>query len=497
MNTSPLYKDFVRLQNSYSHVPVSAEIPGDTDTPVSLYLKIRDISPYSFLLESALQTDASGRYSIIGFSPEKVLRYRGNKLKIIENGKDICTEESLFDYVRSLLSRYNLPVPENGLPVSGGLFGAFAYDSIRLIEEIPDSHQNNFDTDDCTLMLVETLIIFDHFKHTITISSLAPKGDFPEIEYEKATAKIRNIIDTLRSPKPLPQLNIKDADEKIEIIPEITRDEFKNIVQKAKEHITAGDIFQIVLSQRFCISVNTDSFNIYRVLRSLNPSPYMFYLSLEDEVIAGSSPEVLVKLQNNIVTTRPLAGTRPRGETPFEDKEIEEELLSDEKERAEHIMLVDLGRNDLGRFCKFGSISLPEFFGIERYSHVMHVVSEVAGFLDEEKDAVDVFCGSFPAGTVSGAPKIRAMELIDEFETSRRGIYAGAVGYFDFHNNLDTCITIRTLFIKDNTAYIQAGAGIVADSDPENEYRETINKAAALIKAVAIAEGKRYDPDNR
>ncbi len=494
MNIKPSEQEFSEMSKQYSHIPLIYEMSGDFDTPVSLYVKIRDNSPYSFLLESALQSGSSGRYSFIGFDPRCILRCSAEKVLIDEDGSQHVESGDPVDILRKILNRYTIPKDENLPPFIGGLVGMFSYDSVRFYENIPDENEADFDLEDYILLLIDTVIVYDHYHHSIKLITVAESGTEPNTHYSAGCEKLKEISDLLKKAHtPVYKELIENRSEKLDISSNMTKSFFERCVETAKEYIVRGDIFQIVLSQRFSVSVSSDSFEIYRSLRSLNPSPYMFYFDFDGMVVTGSSPEVLVQCIDRIVMTRPLAGTRKRGHTQFEDRERAEELLNDEKERAEHLMLVDLGRNDLGRFCKYGSIRIPEFMGIERYSHVMHIVSEVTGQLDSAKDSFDVLRGAFPAGTVSGAPKIRAMEIIDELEQTRRGIYAGAVGYIDFHDNIDTCIAIRTLFIKDKTVYIQAGAGIVADSVPENEYFETIQKAQALIKAVAIAEGKSYD----
>ena len=375
--------------------------------------------------------------------------------------------------------------------------GYMAYDAVRLFEDIPGNTVNDLKTDDFIMFLVENLIIFDHFSHSIFFVSLIDCK-----KNETYLKKCEEIVDFLIQLLDKVTLTNNDLSAKPEhgclsVTSNMEREEFKEKVIAAKEYIARGDIFQIVLSQRFSVRIEKDSFTIYRVLRRLNPSPYMFYFQFEDTILLGSSPEVLVKCENGRVITRPLAGTRRRGVNCFENKEKIKELLNDEKERAEHVMLVDLGRNDLGKVCRYGSVKVGEFMDIEQYSHVMHIVSKVTGELRGEYNMFDVFKSCFPAGTVSGAPKIRAMKIIDELEPTRRGTYAGAVGYFDFHNTMDTCIAIRTMVIKNGTAYVQAGAGIVADSDPDQEYYETINKAQALIKSIATAEGKTCDFDYR
>ncbi|KPK96027.1 hypothetical protein AMJ80_02285 [bacterium SM23_31] len=497
MHITPSLEEFKRLAHNYSHIPLLCELCGDFDTPVSLYTKIRKKSSYSFLLESAVQSGSSGRYSFIGFNPNMVIKSSGRKISVLENGEWRTEDEEPVTYLRSVMARYSIPKLKDAPPFIGGLVGYIAYDAIRIFERIPDSAEDDLHIDDFLFLLADNLIVYDHYHHSIKIISITACDNNPESTFLSGCDKIVSISQMLKKSIESNYNGFEvDKHDKLTITPNMTPSVFMKNVQVAKEYIAAGDIFQIVLSQRFSVPIRCDGFDIYRRLRSMNPSPYMFYFHCNDTIVAGSSPEVLVKCRDGIVTTRPLAGTRTRGFSGHDDHKTAEELLNDEKERAEHVMLVDLARNDLGRFCKYGSIQIPEFMGIERYSHVMHIVSEVTGRLENNKDSFDILQGGFPAGTVSGAPKIRAMEIIDELEPLRRGVYAGAVGYLDFHNNMDTCIAIRTLVIKNNTAYIQAGAGIVADSVPENEYYETIHKAHVLIKAVAQAEGKTYDFGN-
>jgi len=494
MQISPAFEEFGKMYTEFSHIPLFAEIPGDLETPVSIYLKIKDCSDYSFLLESALQGGASGRYSFLGIDPEKVIALKNDTLKIREGGKWRIENSEPVPYLQSLLAGYTSPPLEDFDGFGGGLVGYFAYDAIRLFENIPGRHPNDLDTDDMLLMLAESIIVYDHYTNTIRIIIHTGCTGSPEKAYRNGCEKLAAIADLIRNGTPV-EGHERDGETSgcLDIRHETPRGDFENIVAEAKKYIEKGDVFQIVLSQRLSVSVESGGFDIYRELRRMNPSPYMFFLRLGDTVVTGSSPEVLVKSRSGKAALRPLAGTRRRGTSLADDREIAAELLSDEKERAEHVMLVDLGRNDLGRFCKYGTVKVPEFMEMEYYSHVMHIVSEVTGEVDEDRDSFDVLRGCFPAGTVSGAPKIRAMELINLLEPSRRGVYSGAVGYFDFHDNMDTCIAIRTMLIRDKTAYVQAGAGIVADSVPENEYFETLHKAHALVKAIAAAEGKTYD----
>ncbi len=491
-------EEFKEVQNNFTHVPISAEIRGDLETPVSVYLKLRDSCNYNFLLESAMQSGSSGRYSFIGLDPEVVVKYNNGVLSIKSTGDWEILEEDPIDYLRTLINKHRLPDIEDSLPpFCGGLVGFFSYDSVTYFEDGVNIEQENKDVPDFTLMLTYDLIAFDHFKHTLKIINIAPSTDDSAISYSRAVKRISGFLNLIN--KELRTSNDNFPAERITKRPETncSKTEFFNMVDSAREHISDGDVFQLVLSRRFEIQLRNDEFEIYRALRRINPSPYMFYIHFDDIIITGSSPEVLVKCTGDDILTRPLAGTRKRGKNRNEDEVIINELLEDEKEKAEHVMLVDLGRNDLGRLSNYGSVSVSELMGIEKYSQVIHIVSEVTGKLRAGYDYFDVLKHCFPAGTVTGAPKIRAMELIDKYEKDKRGIYAGTVGYFDFKNNMDTCISIRTIVIKNKTAFIQAGAGIVADSVAENEYRETINKAGALIKAISEAEGIEYDISDR
>ena len=496
MKIVPPFEEFVSLaKGGYTHIPLFCEINGDCTTPVRIYTGIQNDSPYSFLLESALQSGSSGRYSFISFSPKKIISVRKNVVSIQENGKQYTTTGEPLTVLRSIIAEYTIPRFQESLPFIGGLVGFISYDAVRLFEQIPDNNPDPLSNDDILLLLVENLIIYDHYRHTITVSTLIQCSGNMRENYDSGCRTIERIVQLIREERgiTIPDFPAPPNGVCLSITPNISQSQFESTVNAAIEYIVKGDIFQIVLSQRFSVPITDVGFNFYRCLRRINPSPYMFYFNINGVVIVGSSPEVLVKCKDGVVTTRPLAGTSRRGNTPEEDRKIAVELLQNEKERAEHIMLVDLGRNDLGRICKYGSISISEFLEIERYSSVMHIVSEVTGKLANGNDCFDVLRSAFPAGTVTGAPKIRAMEIIDELETLRRGIYAGAVGYFDFHNNMDTCISIRTVVIKNNTAYVQTGAGIVADSDPEREYFETIYKSKSLMQALALAEGKTYD----
>ncbi|MGA1824718.1 MAG: anthranilate synthase component I [bacterium] len=477
----PGLNQFKEKANLGNLIPVYRTICADMETPVSAFKKI-DRYPSSFLLESVVGGERIARYSFLGTNPSKI----------------ICPEstdnENPLTKLRNEMSKYTL-VPVEGLPrFFGGAVGYFSYDQIRHLESIPSIAPDVLKIPDYMFFITDTLLIFDHLTNQITIVSNAIIDGPCEQIYKKAMENIEKIVDLLASPlsgvKCLEPGNLKELPA---FESNFNKDNFKRAVVKIKEYIAAGDIIQAVLSQRLSTRVECDPFDLYRAIRLINPSPYMYYLKHHDLKIIGSSPELLVRLEDGMVYERPIAGTRKRGESEAEDEALAQELLADPKERAEHIMLVDLSRNDVGRVCEYGTVHIPdgELMTIERYSHVMHIVSQVKGKLCDGKDAFDVFAACFPAGTVSGAPKIRAMEIIEEIEPSRRGPYAGSVGYFSFSGNMDTGITIRTLVLQGDTAYIQAGAGIVADSDPEKEYEETLNKARAVIEAVRLAEGSR------
>ncbi|MBI1812063.1 MAG: anthranilate synthase component I, partial [Nitrospirae bacterium] len=472
-------------------IPVYREILADFDTPVSAFLKIGK-SP-SFLLESVVGGEKWARYSFLGTNPSKVIKGRGKKMEIIERGRKpvVFEAEDPVDVLKREIALYK-PVDVPGLPrFSGGLVGYMGYDMVRFFERVPDSKKPGIDLPDMFFMLADTMLIFDSLKQKIKIvSNVHVDGKSPAKAYKEAVEKIDAITEKLKSAK----LKVKNSKgKKQKPVNKFkssfkTKEAFEKAVLKSKEYIAAGDIFQVVLSQRFERKSDVKPFDVYRALRVINPSPYMYYIDTGDAEIAGSSPEILVRVEDKKIVLRPIAGTRRRGETEAEDKALEEELKKDPKEMAEHIMLVDLGRNDVGRVAEKGSVNVTELMAVERYSHVMHMVSNVEGKLEKNLDAFDVLRACFPAGTVTGAPKVRAMEIIDELEPIKRGPYAGSVGYFSYSGNMDTCITIRTLIIKDGKVYVQAGAGIVADSVPEREYTETVNKAMGMMKAVEMAE---------
>jgi len=480
------------LARNANLVPVWRELPADLETPVSVYLKLHGRGA-SFLLESVEKGEQLGRYSFIGVSPAATLTVRdGNAVLRSEAGdRQVASGGDPLKAAASVLSAYR-PALVDGLPrFLGGLVGYVGYESVRFFERVPLATEAGIDLPDAVFLLADALVIFDHVMHRLLVVANAHINGSAGQAYHLAVAKIDDIVAGLRrpldvSPAPIPE----QAVTKRSWQSNFRQGEFEAAVRRAKQYITAGDIFQVVLSQRLSCHTPADPFSIYRALRMLNPSPYMFYLELPDGLrLIGSSPEMLTRLDGRDAHVRPIAGTRPRGGTPDQDEALAQELLADPKERAEHVMLVDLGRNDLGRVCRYGSVNVPEMMAVERYSHVMHIVSSVRGELQPGLDAYDLLRATFPAGTVSGAPKVRAMEIIAELEGERRGPYAGAVGYFSYSGNLDTCIAIRTIVMQGNLACVQAGAGIVADSDPTREYHETLHKAQALADAVSIAEG--------
>jgi len=491
----PKKEEFIKLTKKGNVIPVYREVSADLNTPLSAFLKIDD-KKNSFLFESMEGGEKIGRYSFLGSSPAIVIESKGGSIKITEQSKNVKTSTTNpLDYINKMMKAFKF-VKVKGLPrFCGGLVGYVGYDVIRFIEDIPDTCKDDLGLPDLKLMLADTLLVFDRVSHTIKVVSNAhikSRGaSSVNRVYKNAINKIDDLIIKLNKPLKEKLLPIEKTAKPIRFKSNIKKSDFTKSVLKGKKYIKAGDIIQVVLSQRLETDYNKNPINIYRALRQVNPSPYMFYISFKDFKLVGSSPEIMVRGEEGTAEVRPIAGTRPRGKDAREDKLLEKELLSDPKERAEHLMLVDLGRNDLGRVCVSGSVRLSEFMVIERYSHVMHIVSDCVGRLLPGSNALSLLKASFPAGTVSGAPKIRAMEIIDELEISKRGPYAGCVGYLSFSGNLDTCITIRTILLKNNKAYIQAGAGIVADSVPATEYQETINKAKGMLKAVSIAKQVR------
>ncbi|MEK7991564.1 MAG: anthranilate synthase component I [Thiotrichaceae bacterium] len=486
--TPEKYSELVK--QGYNRIPVLREVLADLDTPLSAYLKLAD-GAYSYLFESVQGGEKWGRYSIIGLPAKTVVKIYGHEIHIVEHGETIETIQTTdpLEWIKSFQQRYQ--VPEEYIetpPFTGGLVGYFGYDTVRYIEpRLAKSQPQNdpLGNPDILLMVSDEVLIFDNLKGEIFL--VVHANPEQENALQQAESRLDQLVVKLK--QPLPQqakttaYNIDESDFKTGF----GYEEFKQAVEKTKHYIVEGDIMQAVLSQRLSLPCAIPPLNIYRALRYLNPSPYMFYIDLDDFHIVGSSPEILVRFQDNEVTVRPIAGTRPRGKTRAEDIELEQDLLADPKELAEHIMLIDLGRNDVGRVAEIGSVKLTEKMIVERYSHVMHIVSNVTGQLKPDLSAIDVLKATFPAGTLSGAPKIRAMEIIDEFEPVKRGVYGGAVGYIAWHGDMDTAIAIRTAVIKDEMLHLQVGAGIVADSVPENEWQETMNKGRAVFRAVAMA----------
>jgi anthranilate synthase component 1 len=486
----PSKDEFIKRSQSGNLVPVYREILADMETPVSAYRKIAR-GKYSFLLESVEGGEHLARFSFIGTDPFLIVKSKGRDVQTVDRGRadrlTLPEGKDPLHILEGLLAAYKW-VDDPELPkFCGGAVGYIGYDAVRFFEDLPDNTTDDLQVPDFYFVFTDVIVIFDHVKHRMKVVCNAEVGSDPGATYDLAVEKIDEIVERLRQPIPTV---VPRKDDGVVLRPTSNRsqEEYERMVEAAKEYIRAGDIIQVVPSQRLSVPVEADPFDVYRALRSLNPSPYMYYLSYDDITLVGSSPEILVTENQGVVTTRPIAGTRPRGKTREEDNALAAELLADEKERAEHIQLVDLGRNDLGRVSKYGSVTVDELMIIERYSHVMHIVSNVRGELAEGKNQFDVLRATFPAGTVSGAPKVRAMQIIDELESTRRGTYAGAIGYFSFSGNMDTCITIRTILVKGGIAYMQAGGGVVADSVPELEWRESMNKAGALLRAIEMAQ---------
>ena len=491
-------EEFLQFARSGTVVPVYRELAADTLTPVTAFLRLRRSAEPAFLLESVEGGARLGRYSFIGRDPFRSLAATGDELTLTGDGESVTRRGDFFRTLAEEVGRYRVVEVPGLPPLTAGAVGYMSYDAVRYIEKLPDRHASLAGVPDAQFHFYNTLIAFDHARHRLVLIAGVLVDDERDrdglvAKYERAVGRLDALESELRTPNSEDEVALTLEPLEREMICDgmqsnFTKEEFEAAVVKAKEYIAAGDAFQIVLSQRFERVVDADSFEVYRALRTLNPSPYLFYLQWDESAVIGSSPETMVRVENRRTMVRPIAGTRRRGVTELEDKELEDDLLGDEKELAEHRMLVDLGRNDVGRVAQFGTVEVPRLEEVERYSHVMHIVSQVEGVVRDELTSIDAFCAGFPAGTVSGAPKIRAMEIIDELERSRRGVYAGAVGYVDFAGNLDTAIAIRTLFIHKGVAMAQAGAGIVADSVPENEYFETVHKAGALYDAIRLAE---------
>jgi anthranilate synthase component 1 len=475
-------------------VPVARRLSADLLTPVSAFLHLREAGDFGVLLESVEGGEKLARYSFLATRPYCVVKAHGPDVNVSYRRDSMQRETpsgDIFEVLRELSSRY-APADVPDLPrFTGGGIGYLGYDNVRLVENLPDAPPDDLELPDALWCFYDTVAAFDHVTHQLVLIANAFTGPDANLRaaYDAARSRLDDLAADLRASNPPSPAPVEIGSETL--VSNVSREAFEKSVETAREHIYDGDIFQVVLSQRFETPFEGDRFNLYRALRQVNPSPYLFYLDFDDVTLAGSSPEVLVRAEDDTAEVLPIAGTRPRGADDAEDAALEDELLSDAKERAEHLMLVDLGRNDLGRVCDYGSVEVDRYAYVERYSHVMHIVSSVSGRMRADRDAMDALAACFPAGTVSGAPKVRAMEIIDKLETTRRGPYAGAVGYLGFGGALDTCITIRTMVVRGDdsggTAYVQAGAGIVADSDPAREYEETRDKARALHQAMQMA----------
>jgi anthranilate synthase component 1 len=491
MNFSPSLPEFLNDADAYDLIGVQAEFSADTETPLSAYAKLADQKP-AFLFESVVGGEQVSRYSFIGFGPRKVILSNLDVTEISETGKQskqIPTPEDPLSLLEQEMEdiRYK-PCLKDGR-FSGGAVGYLSYEYASRVETtVPVPQKDELGLPLLYFMITDLVLVFDHARQSLTICANVPTDEDREKAYADACQKILATKDWLSKPSTLSPVSLHSTSDMEAPEGNLSKEEFVDSVEQTKEYIRAGDVIQTVLSQRFKIPFSGSSTDLYRALRAINPSPYMFLLEGEDFSIIGASPEVHVRLHDGEVLIRPIAGTRPRGKNKAEDEALEQDLLADEKEKAEHLMLVDLARNDIGRVCKIGSVEAAEFMTIERYSHVMHIVSQVVGKLEDDKNAYDLMRATFPAGTVSGAPKVRAMQIIAELEKMQRNVYAGALGYFGFEGNHDSCIAIRTAMLTGGNIHLQAGAGVVADSVPENEYQETINKAKGMLKAIAMAE---------
>jgi len=489
----PDYKEFARLAREATLVPVAKSVAADLLTPVSAFLAVAAKEPDACLLESVERGEQIGRFTFVGARPYMQIRARGQQITIQRGKRKENFQGNVFEVLKQQLRKHR-PASVPGLPpFTGGAVGYFAYDVVRNLENIGEHAKDDLSIPDCILMFFDRLLAFDHLRHQIHIIAMADvSSESPRRAYDRAVADIAVLEKKLeRGLRPLHWKTIAARkNPKLKVHTGADQKKFAQIVNRAKEYIAAGDIFQVVLSQRLDFVPEIAPFDIYRALRAVNPSPYMYFLRMGDMHILGSSPEMLVRATGSKLEYRPIAGTHPRGTNEAEDLRLEQQMLHDEKERAEHVMLVDLGRNDLGRVSEYGSVKVNDLMYVERYSHVMHIVSALEGKLRSGMDALDAFAACFPAGTLSGAPKVRAMQIIEELEPTRRGVYGGSILYADFAGNLDSCIAIRTMLMKGKRAYLQAGAGIVADSDPAKEYQESLNKARAVIRAVETARGK-------
>ena len=488
---TPERDDFIAAYQAGQPQLVWSQLIGDLETPVAAFLKLTHNEPFSFLLESVEDGDIRGRYSMIGFAPDLLFRVSDGQPEVNTKARDDLDtfapmQGQPLDALREILAQSRLDIPEGLAPMSAGVFGYMAYDMVRHMEDLPNDNPDVMQVPDCLFMRPTMMAVFDSVTDTIRlVTPVRPDSQSAQVAYDDALAKIDEATERLYNA--LPEAALRVPNPFTAPSSNMSRESYHQMVDAAKSYIEAGDVFQVVLSQRFHIDFDLPPFDLYRALRRVNPSPYLFYLNMRDFAVVGSSPEVLVGVKDREVNIRPIAGTRKRGVNLAEDAAISADLLSDEKESAEHLMLLDLGRNDVGRVCEIGSVKVNTSFGLQKTSHLIHIVSDVTGNLRQDLDEIDALVAGFPAGTVSGAPKIRAMEIIDELEPERRGIYAGCVGYFSANGDMDTCIALRTAVVKDGKLYAQAGGGVVYDSTPEYEYEETVNKAAALFRAAEVA----------
>ena len=491
METLPTFNDFKKYSKDYDVIGVRAEFTADSETPLSAYIKLSEKKP-AFLFESVVGGEQVSRFSFVGCNPHKIISCGQKETTIKEKGKEtkkIPTPEDPLKIVENEIDGLRYLGFDDNTRFSGGAVGYISYEYANRIEPIvPVKEQDDLNLPLIYFMMADLVVIFDHARQSMTICANTSVGKDPNKAYDNACSKIKETLECLSSPSKILPAQIETLTKESSLNGNLSQEEFENLVIKTKDLIRSGDIIQAVLSQRFSIPYDAPNINLYRAIRAINPSPYMFIMEDVDFSIVGASPEVHVRLTGDDVLIRPIAGTRPRGKNIAEDRELEKELLDDEKEKAEHLMLVDLARNDIGRVCEIGSIKAEEYMTIERYSHVMHIVSEVIGKLKNSLNAFDLLRATFPAGTVSGAPKVRAMQIISAFEKMQRNVYAGALGYFGYEGNHDSCIAIRTAIIKNNVLHLQSGAGIVSDSIPKNEYEETLNKASGMLNAIELAK---------
>jgi anthranilate synthase component 1 len=486
MDIYPTYSEFARHAKQGNVIPISCEFPADLETPVSVFLKLAHREPEAFLLESVELGERLGRFSFIGTNPEAILEYKGNRCRLTKKGQTTVLRQgdSLLETMEEIMTHYRL-VPDKSLPsFVGGFVGYIGYELVQQFDDIKLKSKKGLPFPDSVFFFSRNLVAFDHIKHHLKLIHLAIVDGLPKNAYQKGLRELRLLANKLKKPLPPQKSNNLSTAKEVLFSSNMTKPKFEAMVERAKKYIRSGDVIQVVLSQRFDLGHVANDFAIYRTLRSLNPSPYMFYFRHKNISLIGSSPELMTKKTGRIAEVRPIAGTRPRGANEREDAQYEQALRHSPKEMAEHLMLVDLGRNDLGRVSEAASVKVENFAHVERYSHVMHLVSDVKATMKNGKTAFDLMRATFPAGTLSGAPKIRAMQIIDELEPERRGPYAGSVGYFSLTGDMDVCITIRTIMVYKGHAYVQAGAGIVYDSRPDKEYYETLNKAKALRLAV-------------